>query len=115
MGPFDAVMAAGRTSGFEPRIDQHGAGSTVWGYIAAGRGVGRVVSSLIEQLPSGVALIDVGLHGRCSPSTACGDATSSCPRSRTSSRVRKASSGNAIGRRSTRQLCATRRQLPASL
>jgi DNA-binding transcriptional LysR family regulator len=58
-GYYDAVMAACRTAGFEPRIDQHGAGSTVWGYIAEGRGVGLVVSSLIEQLPSGVELVDV--------------------------------------------------------
>ncbi len=53
-GYYDAVMAACRTGGFEPEIDQHGAGSTVWGYIADGRGVGLVVSSLIEQLPRGV-------------------------------------------------------------
>jgi DNA-binding transcriptional LysR family regulator len=58
-GYHDAVMAACRTAGFEPRIDQHGAGSTVWGYIAEGRGVGLVVSSLIEQLPSGVGLVDL--------------------------------------------------------
>jgi DNA-binding transcriptional LysR family regulator len=58
-GYYDAVMAACRTAGFEPRIDQHGAGSTVWGYIADGRGVGLVVSSLVEQLPSGVGLVDV--------------------------------------------------------
>jgi DNA-binding transcriptional LysR family regulator len=31
----------------------------VWGYIAEGRGVGLVVSSLIEQLPRGVTLIDL--------------------------------------------------------
>jgi len=58
-GYYDAVMAACRTAGFEPRIDQHGAGSTVWGYIADGGGVGLVVSSLVEQLPSGVELVDV--------------------------------------------------------
>jgi DNA-binding transcriptional LysR family regulator len=58
-GYNDAVMAACRTAGFEPRIDQHGAGSTVWSFIAEGRGVGLVVSSLVEQLPSGVALVDV--------------------------------------------------------
>src|SRR5262245_28656061 len=58
-GYYDAIMAACRTAGFEPRIDQRGAGSTVWGYIADGRGVGLVVSSLVEQLPSGVELIDV--------------------------------------------------------
>jgi DNA-binding transcriptional LysR family regulator len=58
-GYYDAVMAACRTAGFEPRIDQHGAGSTVWSFIAEGRGVGLVVSSLVEQLPSGVELVDV--------------------------------------------------------
>jgi DNA-binding transcriptional LysR family regulator len=31
----------------------------VWGYIAEGRGVGLVVSSLIEQLPRGVKLLDL--------------------------------------------------------
>ena len=58
-GYYDAMIAACRTAGFEPRIDQHGAGSTVWGYIADGRGIGLVVSSLIEQLPRGVRLVDL--------------------------------------------------------
>jgi DNA-binding transcriptional LysR family regulator len=58
-GYYDAVMAACRTAGFEPRIDQHGAGATVWSFIAQGRGVGLVVSSLVEQLPSGVTLVDI--------------------------------------------------------
>jgi DNA-binding transcriptional LysR family regulator len=58
-GYYDAIVAACHTAGFEPTIDQHGAGSTVWGYIAQGRGVGLVVSSLIEQLPSGVKLVDL--------------------------------------------------------
>jgi DNA-binding transcriptional LysR family regulator len=58
-GYYDAMIAACRTAGFEPRVDQHGAGSTVWGYIAEGRGVGLVVSSLIEQLPHGIKLIDL--------------------------------------------------------
>jgi DNA-binding transcriptional LysR family regulator len=58
-GYYDAIVAACRTAGFEPRVDQHGAGSTVWGYIAEGRGVGLVVSSLIEQLPHGIKLIDL--------------------------------------------------------
>src|SRR5262249_36819884 len=47
------------SAGFEPNVDQHGAGSTVWGYIAEGRGVGLVVSSLLEQLPRGVKLLDL--------------------------------------------------------
>jgi DNA-binding transcriptional LysR family regulator len=58
-GYCDAIIAACHTAGFEPNIDAHGAGSTVWGYIAEGRGVGLVVSSLIEQLPRGVQLIDL--------------------------------------------------------
>jgi DNA-binding transcriptional LysR family regulator len=31
----------------------------VWGYIARGRGVGLVVSSLAEQLPPDIRLIDI--------------------------------------------------------
>ena len=58
-GYHDAVIAACRAAGFEPAVDQHGAGSTVWGYIAQGRGVGIVVTSLVEQLPRGVRLIDL--------------------------------------------------------
>jgi DNA-binding transcriptional LysR family regulator len=58
-GYYDAIVAACRAAGFEPRIDPHGAGSTVWSYIAHGRGVGLVVSSLIEQLPAGVELLDL--------------------------------------------------------
>jgi DNA-binding transcriptional LysR family regulator len=58
-GYYDAIIAACRTAGFEPNVDHHGAGSTVWGYIAEGRGVGLVVSSLIEQLPRGVKLVDL--------------------------------------------------------
>jgi DNA-binding transcriptional LysR family regulator len=58
-GYFDAVVAACRGAGFEPNLDEHGAGSTVWGYIAEERGVGLVVSSLIEQLPRGVKLLNL--------------------------------------------------------
>jgi DNA-binding transcriptional LysR family regulator len=58
-GYYDAILAACHTAGFEPNVDKRGAGATVWGYIADGRGVGLVVSSLIEQLPRGVKLIDV--------------------------------------------------------
>jgi DNA-binding transcriptional LysR family regulator len=58
-GYYDAIIAACHSAGFEPKVDRHGAGSTVWGYIADGRGVGLVVSSLIEQLPRGVKLLDV--------------------------------------------------------
>jgi DNA-binding transcriptional LysR family regulator len=58
-GYHDAIVAACRTAGFEPKVDRRGAGATVWGYIAQGRGVGLVVSSLIEQLPRGVKLVDL--------------------------------------------------------
>ena len=58
-GYYDAVVNACRAAGFEPRLDEEGAGSTVWGYIAQGRGIGLVVASLAEQPPSGVKLIDI--------------------------------------------------------
>jgi len=56
-GFFDAVIAACRDAGFEPRRDEHAAGSTVWRSIARGKGVALVVRSLIDQLPRGVALV----------------------------------------------------------
>jgi DNA-binding transcriptional LysR family regulator len=56
-GYYDAILAACRAAGFDPELDEHAAGSTVWGFIAQGRGVGLVVSSLIEQLPRGVRLV----------------------------------------------------------
>ena len=73
-GYYDAIIAACRTAGFEPHVDQHGAGSTVWGYIAEGRGVGLVVSSLIEQLAASSSL--TWRHpARYRPSTPSGDRT----------------------------------------
>ena len=59
LATHDAVVSACRAAGFEPRPDQEAAGSTVWGYIAQGQGIGLVVSSLAEQLPLGVRLIDI--------------------------------------------------------
>lgn len=56
-GYYDAVVAACRDAGFEPVLDEQAAGSTVWGNIARGRGVGLVVASLRHQLPRGLALI----------------------------------------------------------
>jgi DNA-binding transcriptional LysR family regulator len=56
-GFYDAVLSACRAAGFEPELDEHAAGSTVWGYIAAGRGVALVVGSLREQLPRGLKLL----------------------------------------------------------
>jgi len=58
-GYYEAIIAACHSAGFEPNVDQHGAGSTGWGYIAEGRGVGLVVSSLVERLPRGVKLLDL--------------------------------------------------------
>jgi DNA-binding transcriptional LysR family regulator len=58
-GYYDVVVGACRAAGFEPALDEHGAGATVWGYIARGRGAGLVVSSLAEQLPPGIALVDL--------------------------------------------------------
>jgi len=55
-GYYDAVVAACREAGFEPRLDERAAGSTVWGDIARGRGVGLVVGSLRHQLPRGLTL-----------------------------------------------------------
>ena len=56
-GYYDAVVAACRGAGFEPRLDEQAAGSTVWGNIARGRGVGLVVGSLRYQLPRGLTLV----------------------------------------------------------
>ncbi|MGH9262529.1 MAG: LysR family substrate-binding domain-containing protein, partial [Acidimicrobiales bacterium] len=58
-GYYDAVIAACRDAGFEPRLDEQAAGSTVWGNIARRRGVGLVVGSLRHQLPRGLTLIEL--------------------------------------------------------
>ena len=58
-GFYDTIVTACRSAGFEPERDEHAAGSTVWGNIARGQGVALVVSSLIEQLPRGVRLINL--------------------------------------------------------
>jgi DNA-binding transcriptional LysR family regulator len=58
-GYYDVVVGACRAAGFEPSLDELGAGATVWGYIAQGRGAGLVVSSLFQQLPPGIALVDL--------------------------------------------------------
>lgn len=62
-GFHDAVVGACRSAGFEPRLDEHAAGSTVWGNIAKGRGVGLVVRSLVEQLPRGITLLELEAPG----------------------------------------------------
>jgi DNA-binding transcriptional LysR family regulator len=58
-GYYDVVVGACRAAGFEPALDERGAGATVWGYIAQARGAGLVVSSLFDQLPPGIALVDL--------------------------------------------------------
>jgi DNA-binding transcriptional LysR family regulator len=56
-GYYDAVVGACRTAGFEPKVAEQAAGSTVWGDIARGNGVGLVVASLRLQPPAGVRLV----------------------------------------------------------
>jgi DNA-binding transcriptional LysR family regulator len=56
-GYYDAVLAACRAASFEPDVSDQAAGSTVWGDIARGKGVGLVVASLAGQLPGGVRLV----------------------------------------------------------
>ena len=59
-GYYDVVVGACRAAGFEPSLDEHSAGSAVWCHdIARGRGVGLVVGSLAEQLPPGLALVNL--------------------------------------------------------
>lgn len=58
-GFFDAVVGACHAAGFDPALDQHAAGNTVWGYVASGRGVALINASLAQQLPRGVTLLDV--------------------------------------------------------
>jgi DNA-binding transcriptional LysR family regulator len=59
MGPgyYDAVVAACRAAGFEPRRDPSAAGSIVWGNIAQARGVALIVKSLESQVPHGVRIL----------------------------------------------------------
>lgn len=58
-GFYDTVLATCRDAGFEPSLDEHAAGSTVWRNIAQGRGVALVVGSLIDQLPRGINLVAI--------------------------------------------------------
>jgi DNA-binding transcriptional LysR family regulator len=58
-GFYEAVTGTCRAAGFEPALDEHATGNTVWGNIARGRGVGLINASLAEQLPRGVALVDL--------------------------------------------------------
>jgi DNA-binding transcriptional LysR family regulator len=56
-GYYDAVLAACRGAGFEPKVAEEAGGSTVWGDIAHGDGFGLVVASLGVQLPPGLGLV----------------------------------------------------------
>jgi DNA-binding transcriptional LysR family regulator len=58
-GFYDTVVGACHDAGFEPVLDENAAGNTVWGYLARGRGVALINNSLIEQLPRGVALVEL--------------------------------------------------------
>lgn len=58
-GFYDAVAGTCRAAGFEPILDERATGNTVWGNIARGRGVALINASLAEQLPRGVALVEL--------------------------------------------------------
>jgi DNA-binding transcriptional LysR family regulator len=58
-GFYDTVLGVCRDAGFEPELDEHAAGNTVWGYLARGRGVALINNSLVEQLPRGVTLVQL--------------------------------------------------------
>jgi DNA-binding transcriptional LysR family regulator len=58
-GFYDTVIGACHAAGFEPKLDQHGAGNTVWGNLARGRGVALINKSLAEQLPRGIKLVEL--------------------------------------------------------
>jgi DNA-binding transcriptional LysR family regulator len=58
-GFYDAVIGTCRTAGFEPMIDEQAAGNIVWRNLAAGRGVALINASLHEQLPRGIALVEL--------------------------------------------------------
>lgn len=55
-GFYDTVVGACRTAGFEPSLDERATGNTVWGYIARGRGIALINTSLSKQLPRGITL-----------------------------------------------------------
>jgi DNA-binding transcriptional LysR family regulator len=59
-GYYDVVVGACRVAGFEPSLEEHSAGSTVWCHdIARGRGIGLTVGSLGEQHAPGVAFVNL--------------------------------------------------------
>jgi DNA-binding transcriptional LysR family regulator len=59
-GYYDVVVGACRVAGFEPALEEHSAGSTVWCHdIARGRGIGLTVGSCREQHAPGVAFVNL--------------------------------------------------------
>jgi DNA-binding transcriptional LysR family regulator len=58
-GFYDTVVAACRTAGFEPQLDEQAAGNTVWRNLALGRGVALINASLAEQMPPGLTLVNL--------------------------------------------------------
>jgi hypothetical protein len=58
-GFYDTVVGTCRTAGFEPTLDEQAAGNIVCGKLASGHGVALINASLQEQLPRGVALVDL--------------------------------------------------------
>jgi DNA-binding transcriptional LysR family regulator len=58
-GFYDAVVGTCRAAGFEPTLDEQATGNIVWRNLAAGRGVALINASLAEQLPRGVALVEL--------------------------------------------------------
>jgi DNA-binding transcriptional LysR family regulator len=59
-GYYDVVVGACRVAGFEPSLEEHSAGSTVWCHdIAQGRGIGLTVGSCSEQHAPGVAFANL--------------------------------------------------------
>jgi DNA-binding transcriptional LysR family regulator len=62
-GFYDAVIGTCRAAGFEPTLDEHATGHIVWRNLARGRGVALINASLVEQLPRGVALVQLSKPG----------------------------------------------------
>jgi len=58
-GFYDVVVGTCRAAGFEPTLDERATGNLVWGNLAKGRGVALVNASLAQQLPPGVALVEL--------------------------------------------------------
>jgi DNA-binding transcriptional LysR family regulator len=58
-GFYDMVVGTCRSAGFEPKLDEQAAGNVVWGNLARGRGAALINASLAEQLPRGIALVEL--------------------------------------------------------